>query len=137
MYTAANRQEVIGQEVIGQPGQCLTGAELRYLVALADGSTPQEIEDGLGLDRCQARTLEGGLLGKLAARNRAHIITRGFTLGVLIPRALCCLLAFFAAIEADHLDAARTRAGRRHRDAPSYGRMVRATSASAGARPFV
>lgn len=137
MYATAARQEIIGQDVIGQPGQCLTGAELRYLVALADGATPQEIEDGLGLDRCQARNLEGGLLGKLAARNRAHIITRGFTLGVLIPRALCCLLAFFAAVEVDHLDAASNRTGRRHRDAPSYGRMVRATAASAGSRPIV
>lgn len=85
-----------GEDVIATPGQCLDQDELTLLGMLADGHPPSAIEAALNTDRMGIRHLERGLQAKLGAKNKVHIITRGFVLGVLAPRALCLLLAFLS-----------------------------------------
>jgi hypothetical protein len=52
------------------------------------------------------------------------MITRGFTLGVLIPNALCMLLAVISVLELDQ-DANRLRTQRRSRTGSQITRLVR------------
>ena len=117
--------EICGEDVIGRPGQMLSGAELRLLVGLADGETPSAIGQVIGADKNAFRHLEASIKAKLGAKTHPHMIARGFTLGVLFPRALCMLLAFLSAAE-DHGDAMRNRSQRRSRSPVSSERVARA-----------
>lgn len=89
-------QALVGEDVMATPGQCLEQDELALLFMLAEGRTPSDIERTLNTDRLGVRHIERGLQAKLGAKNKLHIITRGFVLGVLAPRALCLLLAFLS-----------------------------------------
>lgn len=71
---------------------------------------------------------------KLGAKNKAHMITRGFTLGVLVPNALCLLLAFAAALEVDHTFT-RPRTPRRQRGGSEVVRVLRTIPAGGRAAP--
>lgn len=117
--------EICGEDVIGRPGQMLSGAELRLLVGLADGETPNQIGQVIGADKNTFRHLEASIKAKLGAKTHPHMIARGFTLGVLFPRALCMLLAFLSAAD-DHHDAMRNRSQRRSRSPVSSERVARA-----------
>lgn len=123
--------EILGEDVVGRPGQALSRAELRVLVSLADGETPGSISDAMGIDRNSVRAVEASIKAKLGAKSSPHMIARGFTLGVLLPRALCMVLAFLAAAE-DHGDAMRNRSQRRSRSPVSQERVARATPAAGG-----
>lgn len=116
--------DIHGEDVIGRPGQMLSTAELRVLVGLADGETPNSIGQTIGVDKQVFRHLEATIKAKLGAKTHPHMIARGFTLGVLIPRALCVLLAFLSAAESHH-DAFRTRSQRRSRTPLTANRVVR------------
>lgn len=60
------------------------------------------------------------------------MITRGFTLGVLVPNALCILLCLATVLEADH-SFTRPRSQRRQRTGGSeITRLVRTSPSSAG-----
>lgn len=95
-------KEIQGEDVIGRPGQALNDTELRVLVGLADGETPNTIGAMLGVDSSSFRLLERNIKDKLGAKTHPHMIARAFTLGVLIPRALCLLLSVLCATE--HVD---------------------------------
>lgn len=123
--------EILGEDVIGRPGQSLSRAELRVLVGLADGETPGAISDATGIDRNSMRSVEAAIKAKLGAKSNPHMIARGFTLGVLLPRALCILLAFLSAAE-NHSDAMRNRSQRRSRSPVSQERIARAAPAVGG-----
>ncbi|MEV1692781.1 hypothetical protein ABZR27_29520 [Pseudomonas aeruginosa] len=118
-------KEILGEEVIGIPGQALTAAELRVLVGLADGESPNTIGAAIHADKIALRYLEANIKAKLGARTHPHMIARGFTLGVLMPRALCLLLAMTFAVENDG-DSLRNRTSRRGRSPSTYSRVVRA-----------
>jgi DNA-binding CsgD family transcriptional regulator len=91
--------QIIGNDVIGLPGQNLTEKELHALVGIADGLTPTEIATAIDTDTMQLRHIETNLRHKLGAKTKTHTVSRGFVTGVLITRALCFLLAFSMALD--------------------------------------
>lgn len=128
--------EVTGEDVIGLPGQTLSSTELLTLVGLADGVPTQIIAEQLQLDDFAINQIERGIQRKLGAKNRLHMVTRGFTLGVLVPRALCVLLCLSAALEVDH-DLFRPRLQRRSRSTLETVRTTRLSQeAGAGRAPL-
>jgi len=128
--------EVTGEDVLGLPGQTLTLEELNTLVGLADGIPTVKLAQQLGLDEHTIGQIERAIQRKLGARNRLHMITRGFTLGVLVPRALCLMLCVISALEVDH-DLFRQRFQRRPRTNNEVVRIVRISpGASAGNAPL-
>jgi DNA-binding CsgD family transcriptional regulator len=129
--------EVQGEEVVGVPGQNLTTEELRALVATADGLPSALLATSMQLDELQVRHLERSIQAKLGAKNKAHMITRGFTLGVLMPQALCLCLCVISALELDH-DFFRQRSQRRTRTTQEHSRLVKTSPAMAGSgRPTI
>lgn len=121
--------EIRGEDVIGVPGQNLTRQELQVLVGLANGETPNTIGKELDADTIAMRYIEASIKAKLGAKTHPHMIARGFTLGVLFPRALCMLLAFLCVAESD-LDALRNRTPRRSRAPSTHTRLARAGTGS-------
>jgi DNA-binding CsgD family transcriptional regulator len=128
------RVQIHGEEVIGYPGQNLSDSELFVLVKTAEGFPTPVIADELQLDDAGMRLVERSILSKLGAKNKAHMITRGFTLGVLAPQALCLMLSLIAVLEVD-TDFNRPRSQRRSRTLTEFSRTVRTSPASAGGPP--
>lgn len=129
--------EITGEEVIGRASQALTWEELRVLVGLADGETPNGISEAIGADKTAILLHERSIKAKLGAKTHPHMISRGFTLGVLLPRALCILLCTVSALEVDH-DFLRPRSQRRTRTAPEHSRLVKSSPSTAGgSRPLL
>lgn len=126
--------EIQGEDVIGLPGQALNSAELRVLVGLADGQTPNTIGALLGVDSCGFRLMEKTIKAKLGAKTHPHMIARAFTLGVLIPRALCLLLSVICA--AEHTDDGNRNQTRRNSRSAPASRLARsnATRTASGSR---
>lgn len=125
-------QQIQGDDVIGLAGQSLTDTELRVLVGYAEGMSPSAIAESISAGAIAVRSIESSIRAKLGARTHAHMISRAFTLGVLIPRALCLLLAAANAIDGTH-DALRTRNTRRSRSTPdSHLVMRRSIQTSSG-----
>jgi DNA-binding CsgD family transcriptional regulator len=114
-------------DVIALPGQSLTTLELAVLEGLSNGNSPADIAAATGNSPAAIRTAELNARDKLGAKTHPHMIARGFVLGVLLPRALCLLVALASAI--DHGPAQRLRMPRNGR-APSS--LVRSTRASSG-----
>lgn len=126
-------RDIQGEDVIGRPGQALNDTELRVLVGLADGETPNTIGAMLGVDSNSFRLLERNIKAKLGAKTHPHMIARAFTLGVLIPRALCLLLSVLCATE--HVDDGnRNQTRRGGRTAPT-SRLARASVGRAASGP--
>lgn len=125
--------EITGEDVIGLSGQQLTAPELRVLVGLADGETPSQISQAVQVPASSLRHIEASIQAKLGAKTKPHMIARGFTLGVLIPRALCLMLAILATFEVDD-DALRVRRPYRTKTGTSYVRVIR--PASVGGKDF-
>lgn len=128
------RVQIHGVEVIGYPGQNLSNDELFVLVKTAEGVPTPVIAEELNTDANGIRLVELNILGKLGAKNKAHMITRGFTLGVLVPQALCLMLCAMAVIEID-TDFNRPRSQRRSRTLTESSRAFRTSPASAGGTP--
>lgn len=124
-------KEIQGEDVVGVPGQALTWRELRVLVGLADGETPNTIAAAINADKVAIRYIEASIKAKLGAKTHPHMIARGFTLGVLFPRALCLLLAFLCVAETD-FDAMRNRTPRNSRAPSTATRLARAAAGSRG-----
>lgn len=122
-------KEIQGEEVVGVPGQNLTCKELLVLVGLADGESPSAIGERIKADKLTVRHLETSIKAKLGAKTHPHMIARGFTLGVLLPRALCLLLAVLSVAQGD-FDGMRNRSPRNGRAPSSHSRMVRAGRSS-------
>ncbi len=132
--TVANgqRQPWRDDDALAQPGQALSEQELVHLLALANGNAPSAITAINGTSRAQQQQLESSLRAKLGAFSKAHIITRAFVLGVLMPRALCLLLAALS-INASPGDLMATRAPRPSRSPVSSMRNVRSHRAMSDA----
>lgn len=126
--------QIHGDEVIGYPGQNLTEHELFVLVKTAEGFATPVIAQELHMDDIGMRLVERNILNKLGAKNKSHMITRGFTLGVLVPQALCLMLCVMATLEID-TDFNRQRSQRRSRTLTEHSRTVRTSVASAGGPP--
>ncbi|SFB46232.1 hypothetical protein [Azotobacter beijerinckii] len=120
-------EKILGDDVIGLPGQNLTPTELRVLVGLADGHAPSVVAADIHTDASTLRRVEASIKAKLGAKTHPHMVTRGFTLGVLIPRALCLFLALLGALESLDVDGMRQRAPKRSRIA-SQSRLVKKDS---------
>lgn len=84
-------------DVIAQPGQNLTELERAVLCGLANGKPPSAISAELHQSAGVIRIAELDARAKLGAKTQAHMIARGFVLGVLLPRALCLLVVLMAA----------------------------------------
>ena len=126
--------QIHGDEVIGYPGQNLTDSELFVLVKTAEGFPTPVIAQELKIDDAGMRMVERNILSKLGAKNKTHMITRGFTLGVLVPQALCLMLCVISVLEVD-TDFTRQRSQRRSRTLSEHSRTVRTSVASAGGPP--
>lgn len=98
--------EIQGNEVIGIQSQSLTETELHILVALADGKTDNEIEKTLGTNVTIASR---PIFAKLGAKTKSHMVSRGFLLGVLLPRALSALLCLTMVLPDDGFRNGRLR----------------------------
>lgn len=130
-------REITGEDVIGLPGQNLTSKELRVLVGLADGETPTKIAQVVQADRTELRHIEGNIQRKLGAKTKTHMVARGFILGVLMPRALCLLLAFMAVIGSYDEEMNRVRRPNRGRTNTNIVRLVKSTrSGGTGGRGY-
>ena len=126
------RQPWRDDDALAQPGQALSAQELAHLTALANGIAPSAITAINGTSRIEQQQLESTLRAKLGAFSKAHLITRAFVLGVLVPRALCLLLAALS-INASPGDLMATRAPRPSRSPVSSQRNVRSHRAIADA----
>lgn len=105
-------------DVIGAPGQNLSELEHTILVAMANGNTQPEIMEAIQTDPATFRLIEMQVRKKLGAITPGHMISRGFVLGVLIPRALCLLLSTLCAVESAD-DGNRNSTRRNSRTAPT------------------
>ena len=104
------------------------------MVKTAEGFPTPVIAQELHIDDVGMRLVERNILSKLGAKNKAHMITRGFTLGVLVPQALCLMLCVISVLEVD-TDFTRQRSQRRSRTLSEHSRTVRTSVASAGGPP--
>ncbi|UYV20942.1 hypothetical protein K1Y77_17125 (plasmid) [Halomonas qaidamensis] len=132
MNNTAPRQQWRDDDVIGHPSQHLTPQEIAHLVALANGNAPSAITVMHGTSRTEQQQLERGLRAKLGAQSKPHMITRAFVLGVLLPRALCLMLAALS-INASPGDLMAIRAPKPSRSPVSSQRNVRSHRAMADA----
>jgi hypothetical protein len=114
-------------DVIGTPGQNLSELELDVLVAMANGNPLNAIQTATHTDSATLRMVEMQVRAKLGAKTPGHMVARGFILGVLLPRALCALLATSCAVANDH-HSNRNRTPTRSRIPTSLTRLTRATS---------
>jgi hypothetical protein len=114
-------------DVIGTPGQNLSELELDVLVAMANGNPLNAIQTATHTDSATLRMVEMQVRAKLGAKTPGHMVARGFILGVLLPRALCALLATSCAVANDH-NSNRNRTPTRSRIPASLTRLTRATS---------
>lgn len=126
-------REIQGEEVIGRLSQALNDTELRVLVGLADGESPNTIGTLLGIDSNSFRFLERNIKAKLGAKTQPHMMSRAFTLGVLIPRALCLLLSVLCVTEQVD-DGNRNQTRRGGRTAPA-SRLARSSVSRAASGP--
>ena len=118
-------QDVNGEDVIGLTGQNLTKDELLVLVGLANGDSPNKIGASLNVDALAMRHIETSIKAKLGAKTQPNMIARGFTLGVLVPRALCLLLSVLCATE--HTNDTNRNQTRRPRNT-SESRLTRSSN---------
>lgn len=126
-------QDVIGEDVIGLTGQNLTKDELLVLVGLANGDSPNKIGASLNADALAMRHIEASIKAKLGAKTQPNMIARGFTLGVLIPRALCLLLSLLCATE--HSDDSNRNQTRRNSRTSPASRLARNTISRSSSGP--
>lgn len=126
--------DIAGDDIIGQSAQNLTDSELAVLVALADGKTPSQIQNRLNIDNKGLRDHESQIRAKLGATSKPHMISRAFVLGVLMPRALCFMLAVTTAFTSTD-DAVRLRRPSQIRSTRQITRTVR-TSRNGGGRQY-
>lgn len=120
-------QDVISEDVIGLTGQNLTKDELLVLVGLANGDSPNKIGASLNADALAMRHIEASIKAKLGAKTQPNMIARGFTLGVLVPRALCLLLSVLCATE--HTSDTNRNQTRRPRNS-SESRLTRSSNSN-------
>lgn len=118
-------------DVIGQPGQSLTAGELAVLVGLANGNAPAAVASATQLDALAVRDLEMSARRKLGATTQPHMIARGFVLGVLLPRALCALIAASCVTISDH-NSNRHRSTSRARTPSTLARNTRSSGGRSG-----
>lgn len=124
---------LINDDVLGQPGQNLSPLELGVLVAMANGNSQRDIQEATQTDSATLRMIELQVRAKLGAKTPGHMVARGFTLGVLIPRALCMLLSILCTTEhAD--DGNRNQTRRNSRTAPA-SRLARSSVSRAASGP--
>lgn len=126
--------DIVGNDIIGQRAQNLTDPELNVLVALADGKTPSQIQNQLNIDGQQLRDHESQIRAKLGASSKPHMISRAFVLGVLMPRALCFMLAVTTAFTSTD-DGMRLRRPSQVRSTRQITRIVR-TGRTGGGRQY-
>lgn len=126
--------DIVGNDIIGQRAQNMTDSELNVLVALADGNTPSQIQTQLNIDNQQLRDHENQIRAKLGAKSKPHMISRAFVLGVLMPRALCFMLAVTTALTSTD-DGVRVRRPSQVRSTRQITRIVR-TGRTGGGRQY-
>lgn len=127
---------LINDDVIGLPGQNLSVLELGVLVAMANGNSQRDIQAATNTDSSTLRMVEMQVRAKLGARTPSHMISRGFALGVLIPRALCLMLSLLCASEHSD-DENRNQTRRNSRSIPATRLARNSTSRTAsGSRNY-
>lgn len=67
------------------PGDALTGQELRVLYWLSHGLTNVRVGEQMHITVATVKNHVGGVLRKLGANDRAHAVRLGFELGLLRP----------------------------------------------------
>lgn len=82
----------IGDDIILNDSHILSEEEQQVLFGLADGKTPTEIKQSVNCDNMHLRNIEVNLMMKLGAKSKTHLISRAFSLGLLVTRTLCLIL---------------------------------------------
>ena len=116
-------------DVIAVPGQNLSPLQLDILAAMANGNNQAAILQATHLDAASLRMAELEIRDKLGAKTPGHMIARGFVLGVLLPRALCMMIATCCALADDH-SSNRNRSPQRSRVPETLTRLARAASSN-------
>lgn len=116
-------------DVIAVPGQNLTALQCDILAAMANGNTQAAIMQATQMDAASLRMTELEMRDKLGARTPGHMVARGFVLGVLLPRALCMMLATCCVLANDH-NSNRNRSPMRSRIPETLTRLARAASSN-------
>ena len=96
--------------------------------------SPSAIPAMTGTSRAQQQQLESSLRAKLGAFSKAHLITRAFVLGVLLPRCLTVLLIVATLGNGAQQDAIAQRLPRRPTQTASARLMRTQRGSSAGGR---
>lgn len=109
---------MLGREVLIKDLGPLTQREGEALLWVAEGKTAWEAGTILGITEATTNAHIASAAAKLQASNRAHLITRAFVTGVLVPVVhLAMLLCVLVSTWASDLDDARIpRTGRRRDD---------------------
>lgn len=95
--TEFNGAQVLGIDVIGQQKCGITKGEAVILVDCADGLSNSAIEKKHGMDKLTLLSVMKEIKRKIGAENKAHMITKAFVTGVLIPNILtiCLYIIWF------------------------------------------
>lgn len=118
-------------DVVAVPGQNLTALQRDVLAAMANGNPQAAILQATQLDACSLRMTELEIRDKLGAKSPGHMVARGFVLGVLLPRALCMMLATCCVLATDH-NSNRNRSPQRSRVPSPVERLTRSSSGRNG-----
>ncbi|MNT74517.1 hypothetical protein D3C72_2133420 [compost metagenome] len=94
---------------------------------MANGNNQAAILQATNLDAASLRMAELEIRDKLGAKTPGHMVARGFVLGVLLPRALCAILATCCVLANDH-SSNRNRNTERSRVPESLARITRSGS---------
>lgn len=95
-----------GREFSATPGHGLAAKELGFLLLHCEGALSQDIEQITGMNSAEQIRVERSIMTKLSARTRSHMISRAFSLGIIMSRVICLVLA---CLSADYHDSMKNR----------------------------
>lgn len=95
-----------GREFSAMPGHGLATKELGFLLLHCEGALSQDIEQITGMNSVEQMRVERSIMTKLEARTRSHMISRAFSLGIIMSRVICFVLA---CLSVDYHDSIKNR----------------------------
>lgn len=97
---------ITGKEFTAMPGHGLAARELGFLLLHCEGALSQDIERITGMDTAEQSRTTRSIMTKLEARTQSHMISRAFSLGIIMSRVICFVLA---CLSADYHDSMKNR----------------------------
>ena len=97
---------ITGKEFTAMPGHGLAARELGFLLLHCEGALSQDIERITGMDSAEQSSTTRSIMKKLEARTQSNMISRAFSLGIIMSRVICFVLA---CLSADYHDSMKNR----------------------------